>query len=85
MLRSLAIAFSMYSKIPVPQFDWEERDMRFVMAFFPLVGLVIGLGEMLLLTLAHRLSLPRLPLALLLLLLPILTENSQRIRALPAA
>ncbi len=43
MLRSLAIAFSMYSKIPVPQFDWEERDMRFVMAFFPLVGLVIGL------------------------------------------
>lgn len=76
MLRSLAIAFSMYSKIPVPQFDWEERDMRFVMAFFPLVGLVIGLGEMLLLTLAHRLSLPRLPLALLLLLLPILISGA---------
>ena len=76
MLRSLAIAFSMYSKIPVPQFDWEERDMRFVMAFFPQVGLVIGLGEMLLLTLAHRLSLPRLPLALLLILVPILISGA---------
>ncbi len=71
MLRSLAIAFSMYSKIPVPQFDWRERDMRYVMAFFPLVGLAIGLGQMLLLTLAFRLCLSRLPLALFMLLLPI--------------
>ncbi|MGN0482041.1 MAG: adenosylcobinamide-GDP ribazoletransferase [Lachnospiraceae bacterium] len=42
VLRSLVIAFSMYSAIPVPQFEWKEKDMRYVIAFFPLVGVVIG-------------------------------------------
>lgn len=40
--KSLVIAFSMYSKIPMPQFLWEEEDMRYVMCFFPWVGIVIG-------------------------------------------
>lgn len=42
VLKSCVIAFSMYSKIPMPQFTWEEKDMKYVMAFFPLVGAVIG-------------------------------------------
>ncbi len=46
-LKSLCIAFSMYSKIPVPIFPWKEEDMRYVMAYFPLVGAVICLAEML--------------------------------------
>ena len=41
--RSMAIAFSMYSKIPMPQFEWKEEDMRYALCFFPLVGVVIGL------------------------------------------
>ena len=41
--KSIAIAFSMYSKIPMPQFEWKEEDMRYSMCFFPLVGIVIGL------------------------------------------
>lgn len=41
--RSMAIAFSMYSKIPMPQFEWKEEDMRYSMCFFPFVGIVIGL------------------------------------------
>ena len=34
--KSIAIAFSMYSKIPMVQFEWKEEDMRYSMCFFPL-------------------------------------------------
>lgn len=39
---SLVLAFAMYSKIPTPRADWEKENMRYVMCFFPLVGVVIG-------------------------------------------
>ncbi len=42
VLRSMAIAFSMYSKIPVPNFEWDKKDLRYMLCFFPLVGVVIG-------------------------------------------
>lgn len=42
VIRSLVIAFSMYSKIPVPQFAWEEEDMKYVLCFLPFVGTVVG-------------------------------------------
>ncbi len=41
-LRSLIISFSIYSKIPVPQLEWDDRDMKYVLCFFPWVGAVIG-------------------------------------------
>ena len=40
-LRTFAVAFSMYSKIPMPQFVWEQEDMRYAMCFFPFVGAVV--------------------------------------------
>ena len=43
VFRSLLIAFSTYSRIPVPQVEWNEENRRWSMCFFPLVGLVIGL------------------------------------------
>jgi len=36
------IAFSMYSKIPMPQFIWEDEDRKRAMFFFPLVGAAVG-------------------------------------------
>ncbi len=42
MLRSLCIAFSMYSRIPVPHCEWREKDMRYALCFFPLVGAVLA-------------------------------------------
>lgn len=45
ILRSFCIAFSTYSKIPMPQFEWKEEDMRYTLLFFPWVGAVIGLVE----------------------------------------
>ena len=42
MLNSFLLAFSMYSKIPVPKPDWSKEKMKYVMCFFPLIGLVVG-------------------------------------------
>lgn len=40
--KSFAVAFSTYSKIPMPQFAWRDEDMRYALCFFPWVGAVIG-------------------------------------------
>lgn len=42
VIKSLIIAFSTYSKIPMPQFAWKKEDMKYMMCFFPWVGAVIG-------------------------------------------
>lgn len=42
VLKSLIIALSMYSKLPVPNIDWDEKNMRYAMCFFPVVGVIIG-------------------------------------------
>ena len=41
--KSILIAFSMFSAIPVPQTDWEEKSMRYSLCAFPMVGVVIAL------------------------------------------
>lgn len=43
MLKSMIVAFSMYSKVPMPKIEWNAKSMRYSMCFFPLVGAVIGL------------------------------------------
>lgn len=44
LLETVAVAFSMFSAIPMPQFRWNERNMRYSLCAFPLVGAVIALG-----------------------------------------
>ena len=39
---SLNIAFSMYSRLPAAQCDWSEENMKYVMCFFPWIGIAIG-------------------------------------------
>ena len=41
-LRSLCIAVSMYSRIPVPYGNWDKKEMRYSIGLFPVVGVVIG-------------------------------------------
>ena len=43
VVRSLVIAFAMYSKIPMPRMEWKKENMRFVLCFLPLVGAIVGL------------------------------------------
>jgi len=42
-MKSLLIAFSMYSKFPVPQVEWDKKSLSWALCWFPLVGAVIGL------------------------------------------
>lgn len=44
VIKSFFIAVSMYSRIPVPRFDWEDEDMKYIFCFFPWIGAVIGAG-----------------------------------------
>ena len=32
----------MFSKIPVPQAEWTEENMKYMFCFFPFIGTVIG-------------------------------------------
>ena len=43
VLQGLLLALSSFSKIPVPQIEWREENMRYMMCFFPVVGLAIGI------------------------------------------
>ena len=48
LVRTVAAAFSMFSAIPVPRFffggqAWNQRDLRYLLCAFPLVGAAIGL------------------------------------------
>lgn len=50
---SFKIAFAMFSKIPMPQADWSEENMRYMLCFFPFVGAAVGA-----VTLGGRMDLP---------------------------
>lgn len=41
---SLLVALSTYSVLPVPQFEWNERNMKYALCFFPAVGVLCGSG-----------------------------------------
>lgn len=43
-METIAVAFAMFSAIPVPQPTWNEKNMRYVMCAFPLVGVVCALA-----------------------------------------
>lgn len=45
MLRRLAVSFSIYSRIPMPVFEWTSDDMKYNLVFLPGVGIVIGVAE----------------------------------------
>lgn len=55
-MRSILIAFAMFSRFPVPQQEWTPKNMRYAMAAFPLVGLAVGLAAAAWLHLADALA-----------------------------
>lgn len=44
ILETVAVAFGMYSALPVPRIEWNEKNMRCALAAFPLVGAALGLA-----------------------------------------
>lgn len=45
VFKAIDVAFSIYSKIPMPRFEWASEDMKYHLCFFPWVGAVIGVLE----------------------------------------
>ena len=43
LFQTIAVAFSMFSAVPMPQFAWDRDNMRYMLCAFPLVGVLIGL------------------------------------------
>ena len=42
VVETVLVAFAMFSALPVPQPVWNERNMRYTMCAFPLIGIVCG-------------------------------------------
>lgn len=42
-MKSIALAFAMFSRLPMPGMELKEENMRYVMAAFPLVGIAVVL------------------------------------------
>ena len=37
VLQTMAVAFAMFSALPVPQFTWNSKNMRYALCAFPLI------------------------------------------------
>ena len=70
-MKSLIIAFAMYSKLPMPRVEWEKKALSWALCWFPLVGVVIGAVLYGWLALAGFLGFGRIFTAAVALLLPI--------------
>ena len=74
-LRAIGMAFALYSRIPMPNLDWESKSRSYTLYAFPLVGLAVGLAELLWLLLAQGLKLHTCLNAAVLTALPVLVTG----------
>ena len=56
LIASFIIAFSTYSRLPMPRVEWTDENRRYALCFFPLIGVVIGAAVWLCLLLCEALS-----------------------------
>ena len=72
-IKSLILSFSMFSALPMPNIEWNKRNMRYMMCAFPFVGEVIAIIQAMIIVLYAKYNFTNvLFIALLLLLLPII-------------
>lgn len=71
LLQTVAVAFSMFSAIPMPYFDWNEKNTKYMLLAFPLVGVVLGVTSMLVVEIAVICGLSNMFTSILLVISPI--------------
>jgi len=71
-IRAVVLAFSTYTRIPMPQGKWDEDAMKLCIAFLPLVGVVIGCAVWVLQILCHALGFSAVLFAAFAVVIPIL-------------
>ncbi len=72
IIKSIIISFSLYSKIPMPIFEWKQENMKHAISFLPWIGAVIGALSFLVLRLGMAFELPVMVSVLILTVVPIM-------------
>ena len=72
LFESMLIAFSMYSKIPMPKVEWNDKNMKYAMCFFPVIGVVIGVCVQIIGTLLIKSTFDSLFFSVIMTLLPVM-------------
>ena len=72
LLETIIVAFSMFSALPMPAVEWNEKNRKYSLCAFPLVGAVIGLCCWLWMCLCQALAIPPLLRGAVLCALPVL-------------
>ncbi len=75
VLRTIAVAFSLYSRIPMPRFQWHDEDMTYSLSCFPCVGGVIGLIWWAVYTIGNKIGLPPSALCFLMTAIPLMVTG----------
>ena len=75
VLRSAAMAFLMFSVIPMPRVEWKKENMRYMLCCLPLVGAVIAGALYVWMLLSRELGFGRVLYAAGLTLLPVLLSG----------
>lgn len=73
--RGIIAAFATFSRIPMPHVNLSENDMKYCMAGFPLVGVVIGLVEYLMMNVIGVLGLGKMAGCIFLGMIPIIVTG----------
>ena len=42
LFKSLALAIACFTHLPAPRVDWDSQNMRYMMMWFPFIGLIVG-------------------------------------------
>ena len=74
-IESLMVALSTYSIIPMPHFEWNEKNMKYAICFFPVVGVFCGVLIWLFASLATILNASKFFVALVLTCIPLLVTG----------
>lgn len=75
LVSGFCVAFSLYSKIPMPRTEWNRDTMKYALGFLPLVGGIVGLLELGWLYAAMRLQLETVLYGVVAALLPMLVTG----------
>jgi len=72
VIKTIIVAFSMFSSVPMPNVEWNKDNMRYSLCAFPLIGALIGLICWAAAFIFHTAGLPSLLLAAVLTAIPVL-------------
>ena len=71
IIRNIIVALSMYSRIPMPVFEWKEDDMKYSISFIGVVGMIIGVIQYSLCAVGNHYAIPVIAIAFLFAAVPL--------------